>query len=124
MENEVDTKEVLAAWEAAEAAVRARMADVGVAERTQVAGLSGMETFQRMFDGTLPGVPIGRTLGFVPVEIAYGRAVFQGRPASSTTTRSAPCTAAGSRRCSIRASAAPSTPPCPRARPTPPPSSR
>ena len=41
---------------------------------------SGMQVFDAIFKGELPYPPIGETLDFLPVEIAFGRAVFQGRP--------------------------------------------
>ena len=33
-----------------------------------------------MFAGEVPGPLIGATLSFLPVEVGFGRAVFQGRP--------------------------------------------
>ena len=77
--NTADT--TLAQWQAEETEVRARAGAVGVARPEQVAGLSGIEVFQAMFDGRLPMPPIGETLAFVPVLIEPGHAVFQGRPA-------------------------------------------
>jgi uncharacterized protein (TIGR00369 family) len=73
-------EEVLARWRADEAAVRSRMGAPGVAAREVVAGLSGMQFFELMFAGGAPGPQIGRTLDFLPVEIEFGRAVFQGHP--------------------------------------------
>ena len=75
-----ETAELLAAWQAREAAVRHRLRHYGVATREQVAGLSGMQVFERMLAGELPAPPISETLGFILVEVAPGRAVFQGRP--------------------------------------------
>ncbi len=75
-----DAAAVLAGWEDDEAAVRSRFAEPGVARPEQVAGKSGLETFEAMFAGELPPPPIGRTLDFVAIEMAHGRAVFQGRP--------------------------------------------
>ena len=75
-----DLENVLAQWEADEAAVRKRLAPTGVFRPEQVAGVTGMEIFEAIFAGRLPSVPIGRTLDFVPIEIVAGRAVFQGRP--------------------------------------------
>lgn len=72
-------------WLAAEAAVRERLAagaGVGVATRTQVAGLDGLAMMQAMLRGELPAPPISSTLDFVLVEVAAGRAVFQGTPAN------------------------------------------
>ena len=73
--------EVLAQWEAREAELRRTMIAAGAPRPEQVAGLTGMQVFEKMFAGELPFAPIGQTLGFLPVEIAPGRAVFQGRPA-------------------------------------------
>ncbi len=68
-------------WQAEEAAVRARFTlPPGVARREQVAGKPGMALFEAIFAGDVPPVPIGATLGFVAIEVAPGRAVFQGRP--------------------------------------------
>jgi uncharacterized protein (TIGR00369 family) len=72
--------DLLASWQAREAAVRQRLRHYGVATREQVAGLSGMQVFERMLAGELPAPPIAETLGFLLVEIEPGRAVFQGRP--------------------------------------------
>ena len=75
-----DPQQVLASWQADEAAARARFAAPGVATPEQVRGLTGMQFFEAIFAGRLPSPPIGRTLDFLPVEIEPGRAVFQGRP--------------------------------------------
>ncbi len=72
--------ETLAKWQADEAAVRARNQAVGISRPDQVAGKSGLEIFHAMFAGELPLAPIGETLDFIPVHVAHGHAVFQGRP--------------------------------------------
>lgn len=77
----MNAEETLARWRADEEAVRARAGAVGVARPAEVQGLSGMQVFEAMFDGRLPMPPIGATLGFLPVQIEPGFAVFQGRPA-------------------------------------------
>lgn len=41
---------------------------------------SGLEFMQDVVDGTLAMPPIGRTLGFWPVEVERGRMVFEGQP--------------------------------------------
>ena len=74
------TDDVLAAWEAREAAIRQRLRRYGVASPQEVAGLSGMQLLERMLAGELPAPPIAETLGFLLVEVEPGRAVFQGRP--------------------------------------------
>ena len=80
MDTKVDTAHVLAQWEAEEAERRQSMTTAGVPRPDQVAGLTGMQVFEKMFSGELPYPPIGETLDFLPVEIEPGRAVFQGRP--------------------------------------------
>lgn len=70
----------LVAWEADEARIRSRMGSSGVARPDQVAGLSGMQVFEKIFSGELPRPPIGDTMDFLAVEIQPGRAVFQGHP--------------------------------------------
>lgn len=86
MNDKPDATAVLAQWNADEAAVRERIerrgpARYGVANPADVVGLSGREIFEAMFDGALPMPPISETLGFIAIEVAEGRAVFQGRPA-------------------------------------------
>ena len=80
MDAKVDAAQVLAQWQAREAERRKLMTTAGVPRPEQVAGLSGMQVFERMFSGELPYLPIGETLDFLPVEVEPGRAVFQGRP--------------------------------------------
>ena len=72
---------VLERWEADAARVRRRLSVSGVARPEQVAGLSGLEVFDGIFAGRLPAPPMGQTLDFLPIEITFGRAVFQGAPA-------------------------------------------
>lgn len=73
-------EQTLARWEADERERRAKFTGIGVSRPDQVAGLSGMQMFEAMFDGRLPWAPIGATLDFIPVHIEPGVAVFQGRP--------------------------------------------
>ena len=73
-------QETLAAWHAQEAAVRQRLGDTGSVPRNKAAGLSGMQVFEGIFSGNLPAPPIGETLDFIPIEMAPGVAVFQGKP--------------------------------------------
>ena len=75
-----DTEATLARWREEGAAVLARRGEPGVARPEQVAGMSGMQVFEAMFDGRLPSPPIGTTLDFLPVHIEPGFAVFQGKP--------------------------------------------
>jgi uncharacterized protein (TIGR00369 family) len=71
------------AWLAAEAAQQALHAGgpgPGVARQDQVAGLDGLAMMQAMQRGELPHAHIGHTLDFLLIDVARGRAVFQGRP--------------------------------------------
>jgi uncharacterized protein (TIGR00369 family) len=71
------------AWRQQETEVRARMDQgpgPGVARREQVAGLTGMQTMQAMLQGELPYAAIAHTLDVAIIEVAPGRAVFQGTP--------------------------------------------
>lgn len=77
---ELNAEATLAAWREAEAAIRSRAGEAGVARREQLAGLSGMAFIAGMLAGRFPGAPIARTLDFLLVEAEPGRAVFQGRP--------------------------------------------
>lgn len=72
--------QVIERWTADETAVRARLRAADVAPQEQVAGRSGMEVFEAIFAGELPAPPIGDTLDFVPIHMAPGEAIFQGRP--------------------------------------------
>lgn len=71
---------VLQRWSADEAAVRARLIESDAVPRGHLAGRSGLELFEAIFAGELPPPPIGDTLDFVPIHIAPGTAIFQGRP--------------------------------------------
>ena len=77
-----DRPSLLAEWLAAESAMTARMlagAGPGVARPDQVAGKTGLEMMQAMLAGELPYPPIAKTVDFQLLEVALGRAVFQGR---------------------------------------------
>ncbi|MFG5409294.1 PaaI family thioesterase [Piscinibacter sakaiensis] len=71
---------VLARWRADGEAIRSRLGQAGVARPAEVAGKTGMEVFALMLSGALPYPPIAETLDFQLVEVAHGRAVFQGTP--------------------------------------------
>ncbi|MEJ6002203.1 PaaI family thioesterase [Paucibacter sp. AS307] len=61
--------------------VRARLRhEHGLARPEQLAGLSGLQQMQAMLNGEFPPPPIAHTLDFCLIEVAHGRAVFQGRP--------------------------------------------
>jgi len=73
----------LETWLALEREVRARTESgvgPGVATREQLAGKTGLEVMQAMLRGELPYPPIAQTLDFTVIEVAEGRAVFQGTP--------------------------------------------
>jgi len=73
--------ELLAQWQADEATVRARLRpEHGLARPEQLAGLTGLQQMQAMLNGEFPPPPISHTLDFCLIEVAHGRAVFQGRP--------------------------------------------
>lgn len=46
----------------------------------QAAGRSGLELLRDVFSGKLPPPPITATMGFAGVEVAEGKAVFEGDP--------------------------------------------
>lgn len=75
-----NTETTLTRWLAQEAAVRAKLSAPGVATLAQLKECSGMEFFQKIWNGELPSPPIGETLDFVPIEGEPGRMVFQGTP--------------------------------------------
>ena len=74
----------LEAWLAQEQEVLAQLAAAGsvpgVARPEQVAGKSGLEMMRAVLTGEIPHAAIARTLDFVLIEVAEGRAVFQGTP--------------------------------------------
>lgn len=72
--------ETLAGWQAQESAVRQRLGTAGPVPREKAAGLSGLQVFEAIFAGDLPSPPIGETLDFIPIQMAPGVAVFQGKP--------------------------------------------
>ena len=77
-------EQTLALWNEERAAVVARMLDgggkPGRATPAMVAGKTGMEVMQAMLAGELPFPHIADTLDFSLVEVAPGKAVFQGTP--------------------------------------------
>jgi uncharacterized protein (TIGR00369 family) len=77
----MSSEETLARWRAEETEVRERLAEkAGCARSQQLDGRSGLEILQAIFAGELPPPPIGDTLGFVPIRVERGLAVFQGKP--------------------------------------------
>lgn len=82
----MNAEHTLDAWLAAEAAQKAADAagaGPGVATREQIAGLNGLEQLQALLRGELPSAVIAHTLDFLLVEVAHGRAVFQGTPGAA-----------------------------------------
>ena len=55
-------------------------AGTGVVPLEQIRALSGLEFLGAIAAGRLPAPPIGAVLGFRLVEVAHGRAVFEGAP--------------------------------------------
>jgi len=77
----MDHVKVLDQWMSEEQAVRARLRPADALRPTlRAAELSGMEILEAIFAGELPAPPMGETLDFVPIRMAPGQAVFQGRP--------------------------------------------
>ena len=82
-----DAADPLASWIAQEQSIRAAQArggaGFGVSRREQIAGLTGLQMMQGLLRGELPAAPIAGTLDFLLVEVAEGRAVFQGTPSAA-----------------------------------------
>src|SRR4051794_35844828 len=51
-----------------------------VASARELGSMNGLELLQALIAGRLPGPTIGRTMGFRLIEVAPGRAVFEGEP--------------------------------------------
>ncbi|MFN3571305.1 MAG: PaaI family thioesterase [Polaromonas sp.] len=77
-------EQTLALWNEERDAVVARMlaggGKPGLARPDRVAGKTGLEVMQAMLAGELPFPHIADTLDFSLVEVAPGKAVFQGTP--------------------------------------------
>ena len=71
---------VRAEWLAEAKAITDKLAPVGRISLQEMAGCSGLEFLSRIFKGDLPAIPIGETLGMVPIVAERGRIVFQGVP--------------------------------------------
>ncbi len=83
MSDTADARQVdatLQDWFAREREVRVLMAAPGRIPMEELARQPGLDFLMRILRGELPGVPIGQTLDFVPVECGLGRTVFQGTP--------------------------------------------
>lgn len=55
----------------------------GVANRAQIAGLTGLQQMQAMLRGELPYAAIAKTLDFLIVDVQAGSATFQGTPGAA-----------------------------------------
>ena len=77
-------QEILIQWMEQSAAVRARMlaggGKPGIVSPDMAAGKTGLEIMQAMLAGELPYPHIADTLDFALVEVALGKAIFQGTP--------------------------------------------
>ena len=77
----MDTATVIEQWTQEEQAVRARLRPDNAPRPTiNPATLTGLEILNAIFSGDLPKPPIGETLDFLPIRMAPGEAIFQGRP--------------------------------------------
>ena len=77
----MNPEQTLARWRAEESEVRERLAErAGYVRAEQLDGRSGLQTLRAIFAGELSPPPMGDTLGFVPIRIEHGLAVFQGKP--------------------------------------------
>ncbi len=77
------SESVLEQWLARESALRALHAEgpgPGVADLAWVRERSGLELMQAVLEGRSPTPSIGQTMNFLMVEVAAGRAEFQGTP--------------------------------------------
>jgi uncharacterized protein (TIGR00369 family) len=84
LEAVVNHKSTAAHWNEQLRVVRERMLSgggkAGLADADRVAGKTGLEIMEAMLAGELPFPHIAQTLDFSLVEVAAGRAVFQGTP--------------------------------------------
>ncbi len=73
---------VRAQWEAEAREAQARIAPSGRSGLSELGATSGLEFLQRIFRGELPGIPMGETMGMVPILAERGRVIFQATPAA------------------------------------------
>lgn len=78
--DKMDAGNVLQQWRQAERAARERHIEPGVSTRAQLRERSGLQFFEDMLAGRIPGAPIAQLMDFYPVEYGAGRFVFQGEP--------------------------------------------
>ena len=78
-------EQTLADWNAQLAALQSRQraagrSEPGLATPEMVAGKTGLQIFEAWLAGEMPSPHIGKTMDMALVEVAHGRAVFQGTP--------------------------------------------
>ena len=74
---------LLAQWQAEEAALRSRMSlPPGPLPVALATNRPGIDVLRDMIDGRLPSPPIAHALQYLLVHVAPGEAVFQGRPSA------------------------------------------
>ena len=77
----MNSEDMLGRWQAEEAAIRERLRATAASppEPARLAAMSGLEVLRRL-RREVPGSPMADTLGLLLVDVAHGRAVFQGAP--------------------------------------------
>lgn len=70
----------LESWIALEAAYRENQGQAGCVSRETLRTRSGMELLEGINNGSSPHPPIAELVGFIPVSVEPGIAVFQGTP--------------------------------------------
>lgn len=76
----MEDNSTLESWVALEAEIRAKQGEAGCVSREELRTRSGMEMLSGIGNGTAPHPPIAELIGFVPVSVEPGLAVFQGTP--------------------------------------------
>lgn len=76
----MEAKSTLETWIEEEAEMRAKLAPAGVASREQLRERSGMELLSGIGMGEIPPPPIAELMGFLPINVEPGNAIFQGTP--------------------------------------------
>lgn len=76
----METASVRQRWLEEEWSVRNRMTDVGVVSSETLTSFGGLEFWERILQGEIAIPPISLTLGFIPISVGPGEAVFQGTP--------------------------------------------
>lgn len=76
----MEAKSTLETWMDEEAEMRARLAPPGVASREQLRERNGLDFLGGIASGETPPAPIAELLGFLPISVEHGIAIFQGTP--------------------------------------------